>query len=62
MYHVEYVSGLEKDIQDVFITSLTLDSDNNRLVVVNGRGHTYWVDLTSRTVTHVLTTTPKADP
>ena len=54
VYHVEYTPKLEKDVQDVFITSLTLDADKNRLIVVNEAGHTYWVDLGSRTVTHVV--------
>ena len=60
VYHVEYAPELEKDVQDVFITSLTLDADKNRLVVVNEAGHTYWFNLDSRTVTHLLAKRPKA--
>ena len=54
VYIVDYVSGLERDVQDVFITSMRFDGAKNRLVIKNSRDQIYWVDPVKRTATHVI--------
>ena len=49
VYEIRYDPQLEKDVQDVFITSLAIEKE--MLVVVNQRGERYDVDLKSRKVT-----------
>jgi hypothetical protein len=54
VYSTEYASGLERDVQEVFITSMAIE--NGKLVVVNERDETYDVDLK----THRVTKAPRA--
>ncbi|HEV7404170.1 MAG TPA: hypothetical protein VGO11_14615 [Chthoniobacteraceae bacterium] len=49
IYSVQYDADLEKDVQDVFITSLALEG--GMLVVTNERGAVYHLDLATRRVT-----------
>jgi len=53
VYRVKMESGLEKDVQDVFISSLSLDQVGNCLLVKNEREEKYRVDLESREVKRV---------
>ncbi len=49
VYEIKYGPQLEKDVQDVFITSMTIEK--NHLVVENERNEEYEVDVKSRRVT-----------
>ncbi len=49
IYETKYAPQLEKDVQDVFITSMAIEK--NKLVVVNERDVGYEVDLKTRRVT-----------
>jgi len=49
VYTVHANPFLERDVQDVFITSLTLEG--HRLLVTNERGEVFALDLTTRKVT-----------
>lgn len=49
VYCTKYDSDLERDVQDVFITSLVIDS--GRLVVANEKALQFSIDLASRAVT-----------
>lgn len=49
VYETRYDPQLERDVQDVFITSLAIEK--NMLVVVNERDKRFEVDLKSRRVT-----------
>jgi hypothetical protein len=49
IYSVNIDPMLERDVQDVFITSLAIDGEN--LVVANERNDIYVLDLVTRTVT-----------
>ena len=48
IYGITYNPDLEKDVQDVFITSLTLVGD--KLVAVNERGEKFHIDISTRKV------------
>ena len=48
VYEIKPDPNLERDVQDVFITSLTIDG--NKLLVVNERHDRYSVDLKTRAV------------
>jgi hypothetical protein len=43
VYEVEYNTDLERDVQDVWITSLSIE--DGKLIVVNEKGDKYEVDL-----------------
>jgi hypothetical protein len=45
VYFVRYVPFLETDVQDIFITSLTVQ--NGKLLVTNEAGKSYWLNLTT---------------
>lgn len=49
IYEVRVDPNLERDVQDVFITSLTLRED--ALIITNERGEKYALDLKTRKVT-----------
>uniref|UniRef100_A0A7S4GHI0 Uncharacterized protein n=1 Tax=Eutreptiella gymnastica TaxID=73025 RepID=A0A7S4GHI0_9EUGL len=51
VYETRYTPGLERDVQDVFIKSMAMDAEHDRLVVEDERGVVYWVHLSDRTVT-----------
>ena len=48
IYHVEYNPHLEGDVQDVFITSLSIQDE--KLVVVNERNEVFKIDLNTKNV------------
>lgn len=50
VYDVYYNDNLERDAQDVFITSLSLDDRNQCLVIQDERGKIYYVDIAKRRV------------
>lgn len=52
--------GLEGDVQDVFFSSMSVDADG-RLRIVNERGDTFLVDVTTRTVTAIAKSKPADD-
>ena len=49
IYTVRVNPELERDVQDVFITSLAVE--NGTLIITNERGDTYALDLATRKVT-----------
>ena len=49
IYRVRFDPSLERDVQDVFITSLTLRGGS--LVIANEHGERYALDLSTRKVT-----------
>jgi hypothetical protein len=51
IYRVRIDPTLERDVQDVFITSLTLVHDN--LFITDERGRRYALELTTRRVTRL---------
>lgn len=51
IYEEKYDPYIERDVQDVFITSLTIKDDH--LVVTNERGEVYEVDLRTRKIRKV---------
>ncbi len=52
IYRVRVDPSLERDVQDVFITSLTLRDGS--LVIANERGERYALDLSTRKVTREI--------
>jgi hypothetical protein len=50
IYDVRYVSDIEDDKQDIFITSLKLSRDTQKLEVENERGQKFSVDIVNRKV------------
>lgn len=48
VYNIERDPGMEEDVQDVFITSLSIQEDD--LIVVNERGDRFRVNLKTRHV------------
>lgn len=53
VYKTEFDPHEERDVQDVFITSLALSPDGTRLNVENERRQRFTVDLSDRSVTEV---------
>lgn len=51
VYKIDYDPILEQDVQDIFITSLTIK--NERLVVVNERNEIYEIDLKTKTISKI---------
>ena len=51
IYSIHVDPALERDVQDVFITSIALHGA--RLLVTNERGENYLLDLATRTVTRL---------
>jgi hypothetical protein len=54
VYAVQYNPRLERDVQDVFITSMRYDKKSKLLLVTNEVKHAYRVDPVKRTSTHVI--------
>ena len=50
VYDIKYDPGLEKDVQEIYITSLTFDSAGN-LIVANEAGEEYKVEPATKKVT-----------
>jgi hypothetical protein len=53
VYHTAYQAGLEKDVQDVFIKSLSLDESLGFLLLSDEADRVFAVDLLSRKVTRL---------
>ena len=53
VYDVRYEPALERDVQEVYFTSMELDRDSRSLVIANERGERYSVDLDVRKVTRL---------
>jgi len=51
VYKTDYDPKLERDVQDVFITSMKMDRD--KLLVVNQKGESFHIDPKTRTVTAI---------
>ncbi len=54
IYKIKYSKQLETDIQDIFITKLSLSDDKKDLVINNERGETYHLNLKTKEVIHVI--------
>lgn len=53
VYETEYVAGLEKDVQDVFIKSLTLDEVHHLLILSDEKSRLFVLNLNTRRVTRI---------
>lgn len=50
VYGADDKEKIERDVQDVFVRSLTLSEDKKHLIVKNERHEVYYVDLHSRKI------------
>ncbi len=53
VYKTEYNEGLEKDVQDVFIKSLTMDKTHNLLIVSDEKSRVFVINLSTKKVTQI---------
>jgi hypothetical protein len=53
IYKTEYDQALEKDVQDVFIKSLTLDEIHNLLIMADEKSRVFVLNLTTKKVTRI---------
>lgn len=53
VYKIQYDPSLEKDVQDVFIKSMTLDQVHNLLILSDEKSRLFVLNLTTRKVTPV---------
>ena len=53
VYKIRYIEGLERDIQLVYIKSITLSKDKKYLLIVNEREDNYHLDLKTKEVFHI---------
>lgn len=53
IYITEYDKSLEKDVQDVFIKSLTLDKTHNLLIMSDEKSRVFVLNLATRRVTQI---------
>ena len=53
VYKTVYKKGLERDIQDVFITSLELDKAQNLLIISDEKSRVFALNLTTKKVTQI---------
>ncbi len=53
IYRTQYNKELEKDVQDVFITSLTLDKVHNLLIMSDEKSRVFVLNLASKKVTEI---------
>jgi hypothetical protein len=53
VYKTEHDEGLEKDVQDVFIKSLTLDKVHNLLILSDEKSRVFVLNLTTKKVTRI---------
>lgn len=56
VYRIHYDPALERDVQDVFITSISVSEDGHRLLVENDKGERYEMDLSCVVVVAVKKT------
>lgn len=50
VYRIDYLPGLETDVQDIFIESLVLAEGDRQLLVTDERGRKFMLDLASHAV------------
>jgi len=50
IYKTKYMSSIERDVQDVFITSIKIDSEHKILLIQNEKGLMYKVSIKDRRV------------
>ena len=53
VYKTGYDEGLEKDVQDVFIKSLSLDKAHNLLIMSDEKSRVFVLNLTTKKVTRI---------
>ena len=53
VYETKYDGALEKDVQDVFIKSLTLDKVHNLLIMSDEKSRVFVLNLITRRVTQI---------
>ncbi len=53
IYKTQYDEKLEKDVQDVFITSLTLDKVHNLLIMSDEKSRIFVLNLATKKVTQI---------
>lgn len=53
IYKTEYVEALEKDVQEVFIKSLTLDKVHNLLIMSDEKSRVFVLNLATKRVTRI---------
>ncbi len=53
VYTTKYDEGLEKDVQDVFIKTLSLDKIHNLLILSDEKSRVFVLNLTNKKVTRI---------
>jgi hypothetical protein len=53
IYNTEYDKGLEKDVQDVFIKSLSFDKVHNLLIMSDEKSRVFVLNLSTKKVTRI---------
>jgi len=53
VYETAYEEALEKDVQDVFIKSLSYDESHNLLILSDEKGRIFVLDLETKKVTQI---------
>ena len=53
VYKTAYDEGLEKDVQDVFIKSLSIDKTHNLLIMSDEKGRIFALNLKTKRVTQI---------
>ena len=53
VYQTDYDEALEKDVQDVFIKSMTLDKVHNLLILSDEESRLFVLNLTTKKVTRI---------
>ncbi|MDB4321945.1 hypothetical protein N9943_02945, partial [Akkermansiaceae bacterium] len=53
IYKTKYDEALEKDVQDVFIKSLTLDKVHNLLIMSDEKSRVFVLNLITKRVTQI---------
>lgn len=53
LYKTEYKPDLERDVQDVFITSIELSVDKKSLLAINEKGQKFLINLKTRAISQL---------
>jgi hypothetical protein len=53
VYRTRYRADLERDVQDIFITSMVMDAEGKHLIVTNEANQVYRIELVSQKVQNV---------
>jgi len=59
VYRIQYDPALERDVQDVFITSISVSEDGHRLLVENDKRERFEMDLSCGVVVALKKTTDR---